>query len=144
MVASELTRWAGEEAQRREAVKKQAMHYATDPLAGKEAAAVKRCLGVLRQAADKASFLSGGPGASTPRGSTRGGGAGSHQQQLNLVDTLGALRWGCAGAAGACASKGQAAGEARRRAWLTAVPRPAPPRRRPTPPAGSWPICTPR
>ncbi|PRW45230.1 50S ribosomal L23 isoform B [Chlorella sorokiniana] len=86
-VATELTKWAGEEAQRRETVKKQAMHYATDPLAGKEAAAARRCLTVLKQAVDKASFLLGGAASAT-----RGSSGGSHQQQVNLVDTLAALR----------------------------------------------------
>lgn len=41
-----------------------------DPLAGKEAAAAKRCLAVLRQAADKSSFLPGGGG---PGGGGEGG-----------------------------------------------------------------------
>ncbi|KAI7838316.1 hypothetical protein COHA_007885 [Chlorella ohadii] len=86
-VATELTKWAGEEAQRRETAKKQAMHYATDPLAGKEAAAARRCLTVLKQAVDKASFLPSGAASAT-----RGGSGGSHQQQANLVDTLAALR----------------------------------------------------
>ena len=49
LALAELTKWAGEEAQRRETAKKQAMHYATDPLAGKEAAAARRCLTVLKQ-----------------------------------------------------------------------------------------------
>jgi hypothetical protein len=60
---------------------------AADPLAGKEATAARRCLAVLQQAAASPSFLPPPPGA-------RGGGssAGTHQQQLNLVDTLAALR----------------------------------------------------
>lgn len=87
-VAAELQKWAQEEAQRREAAKRQALAYATDPLAGKEAAAAKRCLTVLRQAAQQAGFLPSGAG--TGRGGA--GVSGTHQQQLNLVDTLGALR----------------------------------------------------
>ena len=74
-----------------------------DPLAGKEAAAAKRCLAVLRQAADKPSFLPGGGGGGGGGGhgsATRGGSGGSHQQQANLVEALAALR--CARCAEAC------------------------------------------
>lgn len=87
VVGAELARWAQDEAQRREAAKKQAFSYVMDPLAGKEATAARRCLAVLQQAAASPSFLPPPPGA-------RGGGssAGTHQQQLNLVDTLAALR----------------------------------------------------
>lgn len=80
VVAAELQRWAQEEAQRREAIKRQALAYATDPLVGKEASAAKRCLAALKLAAQQPSSL-------PPAGST-----GSHQQQLNLVDALAALR----------------------------------------------------
>jgi hypothetical protein len=62
---------------------------AADPLAGKEAAAAKRCLAVLKQAALTPSFLP--PPPRTGRGAASG--SGTHQQQLNLVDTLAALRW---------------------------------------------------
>ncbi|PSC70457.1 50S ribosomal L23 [Micractinium conductrix] len=86
-VAAELQRWAQEEAQKRECAKRQALAYATDSLAGKEASAVKRCLAVLQQAAASAAFLPPAPG--TGRGAAS---AGSHQQQQNLVDTLAALR----------------------------------------------------
>jgi hypothetical protein len=54
-----------------------------DPLAGKEAAAVRRCLAVLQQAAAAPAFLPPPPG---------GRGSGTHQQQLNLVEALAALR----------------------------------------------------
>ena len=61
---------------------------AADPLAGKEAAATKRCLAVLKQAAATPSFLP--PPPRTGRGGATA--SGNHQQQLNLVDTLAALR----------------------------------------------------
>lgn len=88
VVATELQRWAQEEALRRDGAKRQALAYATDPLAGKEAAAVKRCLAVLKQAATTPAFLP--PPPRTGRGAASG--SGTHQQQLNLVDTLAALR----------------------------------------------------
>lgn len=56
-----------------------------DPLAGKEASTVRRCLGVLKSASQQPDFL-------PPGGKGGGAGGGSHQQQANLVDTLGALR----------------------------------------------------
>lgn len=59
-----------------------------DTLAGKEASAARRCLALLQQAAAQPGFLPPAPGSG--RGASAGG---SHQQQLNLVDTLAALRW---------------------------------------------------
>ncbi|KAL4448467.1 hypothetical protein ABPG75_005686 [Micractinium tetrahymenae] len=86
-VAGELQKWAQEEAQRREGIKRQALAYATDTLAGKEASAARRCLAALQQATAQPGFLPPPPGSG--RAAAAGG---SHQQQQNLVDTLGALR----------------------------------------------------
>ena len=138
VVGGEALRWAQEEAQKREAAKRQALAYVSggfrgdcarlvlgmhasyrivsyriaartvpqcthgafppharpapaDPLTGKDAAAAKRCLAVLKQAADTPGFLPpGGGGGGGAAGNAAA--AGTHQQQQHLVDTLAALR----------------------------------------------------